>query len=918
MHTETLFSNDQAFYAFTTEHLHEARPLPTRPTPHRKIWSIFEPDTGLDLYYAVTQEEKQTHLHDALPIALPTRDRNLPFEVSNGPEEKGLRTYLTLHHPMLPQPLTAINTHGWQIDPTQHISEGKTIIAEVGLCGLVPFVEPYLKGTYHINEDTPAIQYELLRGHKPINEFEFRFARILNSFNDEEAPEVYEFVARIERITPFQWFGTTCYRIYVRTVGLDNFSFPYELIISEVVLRGYIPRLGDTITGTAYLYATCEKEKTDSQTIREFKALQEKTDREEAQEPDYLEEEPPPAQTRTFPWGIVAYDEHENPIGMTPNDDYPSITHQQDSPLFKLKVVENNAPPSHFRSASHPYFRFYDEFATLLPRDLEVCERSRESIIGYIDLVKVFKEQIFSSKNDTIGILQTAYSPSTGKTLIRFNVPIYKETLPADLILLVDESKHRLLIYTISYDTDQHFPLTLNIKTNINNKANSRISTEELWQTLPEFSPGDFAIIVKDIWGGFVQFKKLKNGLFIFEFQQAGTDWQFTTDNIPEEQIRPACENFFADNHRIYTQFPWESIRIKRSKSRSALKKASTRAKTHHEQSQIPFIQAIIDNNISLVERMLTENPSLLTAHDWDKNEYYSEDLPIHYAADDKHLPVLRLLLDRGAPIDGTTLIENETALSYALYCSELKTAKELIRRGATVIHTLLGWSRSHLYLAAICKKDELFEIILSHYAAYRGDEWMEFLAEGAKGAVNHHNLKRFKRIHAAGWNINTPCWLWEYEYTSKNSHDAPVPFAVVMSDWIEGLKYLISQGLDLQIKNEDGFPLINYAAPDTADFLFDQGFTPVINPIALGYCRSKRVYQYIEDRLPPAAYNFFIKHYDVLNNQCASGWGENEKWHTSFIDSHGRMLEDWPFVKKKIDILLRIYAPNYIEDDNE
>ncbi|KAJ7188857.1 ankyrin repeat protein, partial [Mycena filopes] len=120
---------------------------------------------------------------------------------------------------------------------------------------------------------------------------------------------------------------------------------------------------------------------------------------------------------------------------------------------------------------------------------------------------------------------------------------------------------------------------------------------------------------------------------------------------------------------------------------------------------------AITAGNLEVVGQLLDAGASPTVS--WDQNEYQ----PLHIAAMNNHLPMMSLLLDRGAPINSHFGSDGgyESALHYACANGKLEMAELLLDRGAALEDA--GHFGTPLGFAVRCGRVEVAEFLLARGA---------------------------------------------------------------------------------------------------------------------------------------------------------------------------------------------------------
>ncbi|KAK3240044.1 hypothetical protein CYMTET_50081 [Cymbomonas tetramitiformis] len=85
----------------------------------------------------------------------------------------------------------------------------------------------------------------------------------------------------------------------------------------------------------------------------------------------------------------------------------------------------------------------------------------------------------------------------------------------------------------------------------------------------------------------------------------------------------------------------------------------------------------------SKLEAMLKRRPDLVKSDGGDNRSGYT---PLHYASREGHLDCVKLLLDTGADVNGTTKAGNATSLQRAAYTGKTEVVRFLLQRGANAM----------------------------------------------------------------------------------------------------------------------------------------------------------------------------------------------------------------------------------------
>lgn len=255
---------------------------------------------------------------------------------------------------------------------------------------------------------------------------------------------------------------------------------------------------------------------------------------------------------------------------------------------------------------------------------------------------------------------------------------------------------------------------------------------------------------------------------------------------------------------------------------------------------------------------------------DWDTSYFFPGDpgYNLIQAADRGHLPVVKMLVESGAPLEATTL-EGVTPLMYAAQQGDLEMVQYLVEKGADVnarpyngISPLIGAARSGNYEIAryllesgaeVDQQDETDLTALTHASAYNARDIVTLLA--GHGAD----------LESRDWYGTTPLMTAVYYncYESArelvrlgaevNAQDTfgftPLMIAAQHGDY-DIAWMLLDRGADPSVQNNSGHHALSmavmYGKPDIIELLLESGarlnqnITPAANAINLAYEMKK------------------------------------------------------------------------------
>jgi ankyrin repeat protein len=203
-----------------------------------------------------------------------------------------------------------------------------------------------------------------------------------------------------------------------------------------------------------------------------------------------------------------------------------------------------------------------------------------------------------------------------------------------------------------------------------------------------------------------------------------------------------------------------------------------------------------------------------------------------------RQLPIIEVLISKGADIRSR---ENLGKLHEACSAGDIKLVRFLIDKGAD-INTRNGPGATPLWAAAMSDQKEIVELLL--------DEGADINAPGRRGStplwitVRNYCEETAKFLIEKGANINTPddrgvtpldvaeqrgsadmVELLQQHGARKGS---PNLLGIINSSDIEQVKLLISQGVDINVKNNNGLTALHLVArggrKDVVELLIDNG----------------------------------------------------------------------------------------------
>lgn len=185
----------------------------------------------------------------------------------------------------------------------------------------------------------------------------------------------------------------------------------------------------------------------------------------------------------------------------------------------------------------------------------------------------------------------------------------------------------------------------------------------------------------------------------------------------------------------------------------------------------------------------------------------------LHLACTNKNIEIINLLINLGADINITDVMENETPLFSSIRFNNPIVAKILIKAGADVnIKTIDG--DTAIRCAIQQNMIDVVDLLIQH-----GAEYETGFSRPLSCATLHGHIEIVKLLIKAGADINA------------TDHDgwAPIHYASTMGQ-LDMLKYLLSIGVDINAKresNEQNTPLhfaAAFGSRDMIKFLLKRG----------------------------------------------------------------------------------------------
>ncbi len=566
MHTESLFKTDNDFFSFTKENLSEVRFNQPLKDNKPQIGRLVDSDCTLAAAYEIVQRKKQTEFLDALVLPLepisscprvPCRIRPMKFV-------QGMRQYIELSSPLFRNDYIAIDTF-----KTLGVDDDKEPYNENAFYHVRPIA---LALSLNLNKDevflkitkSPRLEYRRIYEsgfNESYEKFNMYYATSFMSENYDEAPEVYSYRGVVDDVEKFVWRERLCYKLLMRLHTADE-QLPlfYTLVVSDAVLKGHTPRIGESISGVMALYlSNAERlDANDEFLVRYKKAC------EDVSPDDFVFKDSGPKKKgkqtkKIYPWGVVSLIDGEA-VSFEPNEHYPTETELGPLPL-QLPEDDVKGAVSHFRSDKLPYFCFYDEFVRKLPSALTLCPGTRSDLNRILSQIKCKRGMKWNKaqKRGRIGIFQASETPDKKYVFYHFCLKLDVSNTRVSLLALYNRKKHELIRYTLSYKEANVGCAGLEVCSAYSNRLSAEIplrTMKEVKEYLPKMQVDDFVILINPVTSALLQFWKNKKTIYT-EFQFGDIAYQFGVDMKSNDDVLKAIDLFNADDSRFFSVFKW-------------------------------------------------------------------------------------------------------------------------------------------------------------------------------------------------------------------------------------------------------------------------------------------------------------------------------------------------------------------------
>jgi len=208
----------------------------------------------------------------------------------------------------------------------------------------------------------------------------------------------------------------------------------------------------------------------------------------------------------------------------------------------------------------------------------------------------------------------------------------------------------------------------------------------------------------------------------------------------------------------------------------------------------VAILQAARDGDVRGVERLLSDDPGLVSAADDHRKA------PLHWAAERDHLEVARTLLDAGADLEATTAW-GATPLDWAGTMGSRQVAELLLARGAQGMNLTLAASLGKLQLVrGFLDSGEPLASLVKPAPAEPDDHWVAVSARMRGDVISHVFYCACRNGHTA-----VAALLLERgaDVNAKGVFGGTALHWAAINGHKDTVGFLVANGADLAIRDE-------------------------------------------------------------------------------------------------------------------
>lgn len=385
--------------------------------------------------------------------------------------------------------------------------------------------------------------------------------RMLNPCVDEkDFPAVAEFTAVIESCVQETICGEKAYRIGLWSGPMSaSESFPYHLLVSAShVEKGYVPRVGDFVSGKAIMYGSFRGEPCKEPTIKgsDFSQVIRQND-----------------ENGDAAKAVKSVASKVEPPAEAEKDDWKWIPRETRD---YMEVTDHGGRLARSVAKSLPKFVTYVDYRKAISGGLQECKLPSRvmvrRIIAQVDDMAHIKGDVrgLSDIVDRIGVRQFMRDDRTGEYHLWCCVgsKYHWEKLRTHLLIALSD-KLEILRYTF-HTGDWSYRIQNGIDVQVNYQSKKRLvhyqTIGQALRRLKSFQPDDYIIVCSRSHASFVQAQCDSDGekgqVFELEWQIHYLPWHFCIKATRDQVIAVLKEYDRAGVESVQTMLPWKWCQV--------------------------------------------------------------------------------------------------------------------------------------------------------------------------------------------------------------------------------------------------------------------------------------------------------------------------------------------------------------------
>lgn len=439
-------------------------------------------------------------------------------------------------------------TNAFQEEGYEKYSKGGNF--EMTFAGIGDYMECMNdKGVVRFYDGNPVEMRRAEKNDPTIDHADVVFSelRSLNSCESEDEPALAEFSGIVESCKAVKICGVKCYRIRLMSgAPAEESSFPWTLLIAASRIEGkYVPRVGDSVHGAAYMFGTFHGEAKDAPTVYLDRELQPEAEQPNEQTSQELNNE--------------CADEQEEQVRTDASGKKSGWEYLPRCPEVYPEVKSHGGGLAKSVAKVLPKYVVYSDYRKKIKGELKQLEapsrKELKRILDSIDYVITSKNNLrmFGSVMDSIGIRHFVVDSKTGERHLWCGLPsgFGREHFHTNLLVALDE-KGEVLRYTFYMGEWDWHRLCRGMELQINFQSKKQLrhydSMKDVLGNVGKMVEDDYLIACCLGHTAMVQAycNKVADGVqqFTIEWQIHYLPWQFYICKGTREQLIAMLEEF--------------------------------------------------------------------------------------------------------------------------------------------------------------------------------------------------------------------------------------------------------------------------------------------------------------------------------------------------------------------------------------